>query len=110
MRKTSSTSNRAPQALEVTYAGDPDGGAFGHRHGTRSGLDAITLTEKNNTLYRESAGGARVMCVAVHPYVSGVPHRIKYFNQIFDYMKKHEGVVFMTGAEVLDWYLEATAG
>jgi allantoinase len=63
-----------------------------------------------DTLYRESAGGARVMCVAVHPYVSGVPHRIKYFNQIFEYMKKHEGVVFMTGAEILDWYLEATAG
>jgi allantoinase len=50
------------------------------------------------------------MCVAVHPYVSGVPYRIKYFNQVFDYMKKHEGVVFMTGAGVLDWYLEATAG
>jgi peptidoglycan/xylan/chitin deacetylase (PgdA/CDA1 family) len=63
-----------------------------------------------DTLYREGADGARVMCVAVHPYVSGVPHRIKYFRQIFDYMKEHEGVLFMTGGEVLDWYLEATAG
>lgn len=58
-----------------------------------------------DTLYEESADGARVMCVAVHPYVSGVPHRIKYFRQIFDYMREHEGVVFMTGGEILDWYL-----
>lgn len=59
-----------------------------------------------DTLYEESADGARVMCVAVHPYVSGAAHRIKYFRQIFDYMKQHEGVVFMTGGEILDWYLQ----
>lgn len=58
-----------------------------------------------DTLYEESSRGARVMCVAVHPYVSGVGHRIKYFRQIFDYMQQHEGVVFMTGEEILDWYL-----
>jgi len=60
-----------------------------------------------DTLYAESADGARVMCVAVHPYVSGVGHRIKYFSQIFDYMQQHDGVVFMTGEEILDWYLQA---
>jgi allantoinase len=58
-----------------------------------------------DTLYQESADGARVMCVAVHPYVSGASHRIKYFKQIFDYMQQHEGVAFMTGQEILDWYL-----
>lgn len=58
-----------------------------------------------DTLYAESAGGARVMCVAVHPYVSGASHRIRYFRQIFEYMKQHEGVAFMTGEEILDWYL-----
>ena len=63
-----------------------------------------------DTLYEEGVGGARVMWVAVHPYVSGVPHRIKYFNQIFEYMKEHQDVVFMTGSEILEWYLGATAG
>lgn len=58
-----------------------------------------------DTLYEESAQGARVMCVAVHPYVSGVGHRIKYFRQIFEFMQQHEGVVFMTGEEILDWYV-----
>jgi allantoinase len=60
-----------------------------------------------DTLYRESAKGTRVMCVAVHPYVTGASHRIKYFNQIFDHMQQHEGVTFMTGEEILDWYLHA---
>jgi len=61
-----------------------------------------------DTLYEESADGARVMCVAVHPYVTGAPHRIKYFDELFEYMKGHEGVIFMTGAEILDWYLDVS--
>lgn len=60
-----------------------------------------------DTLYKEGATGARVMCVSVHPYISGASHRIKYFGQVFDYMKQHEGVRFMTGGEILDWYLAA---
>tara|TARA_B100000029_G_C17566474_1_gene955222 strand:+ start:843 stop:1706 length:864 start_codon:yes stop_codon:yes gene_type:complete len=57
-----------------------------------------------DTLYRESIQGARIMCISTHPYISGVPHRIKYYEMIFDYVKKFEGVVFMTGSEILDWY------
>ncbi|MGH9376911.1 MAG: polysaccharide deacetylase family protein [Terriglobia bacterium] len=61
------------------------------------------------TLYREAERGARVMGIAVHPNITGAPHRIKYFEQIFDHIKKHEGVLFMTGSEILDWYKSATA-
>ncbi len=60
-----------------------------------------------DTLYREGAETARVMAIAVHPYVTGAPHRIKYFDQIFAHMKRHEGVLYMTGSEILDWYTEA---
>ncbi|MFQ5857241.1 MAG: polysaccharide deacetylase family protein [Anaerolineae bacterium] len=60
-----------------------------------------------DTLYREGADSARVMAISVHPYVTGVPHRIKYFDQIFEYIKQHEGVLFMTGGEILDWYKSA---
>ena len=57
-----------------------------------------------DTLYREGAENARVMAIAVHPYVTGAPHRIKYFDRIFQYMKRYEGVLFMTGSEIIDWY------
>jgi peptidoglycan/xylan/chitin deacetylase (PgdA/CDA1 family) len=58
-----------------------------------------------NTLYREGEENVRVMCVAVHPYIHGVPHRIPYFRKIFEELSSKPGVVFMTGAEILDWYL-----
>ena len=62
-----------------------------------------------DTLYREGAESARVMCISTHPYITGVPHRIKYYNMIFDYIKQFEGVIFMTGSELLDWYNGETA-
>ncbi|HEX9461770.1 MAG TPA: polysaccharide deacetylase family protein [Alphaproteobacteria bacterium] len=58
-------------------------------------------------LYQESAAITRVMCVSLHPYISGAPHRIKYVEQLFDYMQRHPGVMFWTGEQVLDWYKSA---
>ena len=40
----------------------------------------------------KSAKRAKVMAIAVHPYISGVPHRIKYFERVFQQLKKQEGV------------------
>ncbi len=57
-----------------------------------------------DTLYREGAESARVMAISTHPYITGVPHRIKYYDMIFDYIRQFEGVVWMTGSEILDWY------
>jgi allantoinase len=55
-------------------------------------------------LYAEGADRPRVMAIAIHPYISGQPHRIKYLEQVYDYINKHEGVVHMNGPEMLDWY------
>ena len=57
-----------------------------------------------DTLYEESEEGARIMCVSTHPYITGAAHRIRYYDQVFEYIKRHEGVIFMTGSEILDWY------
>jgi len=57
-----------------------------------------------DTLYRESAHGARVMAIAVHPYLTGAAHRIGYFDKIFEYIKQKPDVAFMRGGEILDWY------
>jgi peptidoglycan/xylan/chitin deacetylase (PgdA/CDA1 family) len=55
-------------------------------------------------LYEEGAASARIMAIAVHPYISGVPHRIKYFEAIYDYMKRKPGVLFWKGEDILNWY------
>ncbi len=57
-----------------------------------------------DTLYAEGTKTARIMAIAVHPYVSGASHRIKYFDMIFRYMKRRRGVVFWKGEEILDWF------
>jgi hypothetical protein len=33
-----------------------------------------------------------------------VPHRSKYYDMIFEYIRQFADVVFMTGSEILDWY------
>lgn len=44
------------------------------------------------------------MAIVVHPYISGVPHRIKYLDKTLAYLKKQRGVLFWTGEEILQWY------
>lgn len=55
-------------------------------------------------LYLEGATTPKVMAISIHPYLTGVPHRIKYLEQLYDYILGHEGVMMWTGAEILDWY------
>ena len=56
-------------------------------------------------LYAEGAESPRVMAISIHPYLTGVPHRIRYLEALYDYILGHDGVAMMTGAEILDWYL-----
>ena len=55
-------------------------------------------------LYAESASRAKIMSIAVHPYISGTPFRIKYLEQVLTTLKKKRGVVFWTGDEIMHWY------
>jgi peptidoglycan/xylan/chitin deacetylase (PgdA/CDA1 family) len=55
-------------------------------------------------LYLDGEKAPRVMAISIHPYLTGVPHRIKYLEMLYDYILGHTGVVMWTGAEILDWY------
>jgi allantoinase len=55
-------------------------------------------------LYLDGATSARVMAISIHPYLTGVPHRIRYLEALYDHILGHEGVVMWTGAQILDWY------
>ena len=59
-------------------------------------------------LYLDGAKTPRVMAISVHPYLTGVPHRIRYLEALYDYILGHDGVVTWTGAEILDWYRAQT--
>ena len=60
-------------------------------------------------LYLDGATTPRVMAISIHPYLTGVPHRIKYLEMLYDHIIGHEGVVMWTGSEILDWYRQQGA-
>ena len=56
-------------------------------------------------LYQEGKERAKIMAIAIHPYISGQPHRIKYLEAVYDHIARHAGVLHWQGREILDWYL-----
>ena len=59
-------------------------------------------------LYEDSASAVRVMAISVHPYISGVPHRIGYLEQLYRYVLGKPGVLHWTGEQILDWFRTQT--
>ena len=55
-------------------------------------------------LYLDGAKAPRIMAISIHPYLTGVPHRIKYLEALYDYILGHDGVMMWTGEQILDWY------
>jgi allantoinase len=54
-----------------------------------------------DTLYTE---GGRVMCLALHPYITGTPGRIAILDEALRYVTGHDGVWQTTGSEIIDWF------
>jgi peptidoglycan/xylan/chitin deacetylase (PgdA/CDA1 family) len=64
-------------------------------------------TDAFDRLYQEGEERPRIMAIAIHPYVSGQPFRIKYHEAVYDYMAKFPGVLHWNGEQILDWYQKA---
>jgi allantoinase len=60
-------------------------------------------------LYAEGKDRPKILSLAIHPYISGQPFRIKYLEAIYDYVNKFEGVLHWNGEQILDWYTGQTA-
>jgi peptidoglycan/xylan/chitin deacetylase (PgdA/CDA1 family) len=58
-------------------------------------------------IYDDAESSARVMALVAHPYIMGAPHRAKYFRRVLETMRRREGVLFWTGAQIADWYRAA---
>lgn len=55
-------------------------------------------------LYAESEDSGMVMCIPLHPYLVGQPHRIEPFAEAIAYIAGHEGVWQTTGREIAEAY------
>ena len=58
----------------------------------------------------KARSAAKIMAIAIHPYISGQPHRIKYLEAVYEHIARHAGVLHWNGIEILDWYLQARVG
>ncbi len=56
-------------------------------------------------LYKEGAESGRVMCIALHPYAIGQPHRIKHLEDILSYIMSHDKVWQTTADEIAEYYI-----
>jgi allantoinase len=55
-------------------------------------------------LRQESVRRPKVMGIAIHPYVSGQPFRMKYLEAVYDHIGRASGVLHWNGEQILDWY------
>lgn len=60
-------------------------------------------------IYKDSASSARVMSLVVHPYVTGAPHRLRYFKEALQHMRARSDVLFWTGERIYEWYVRVAA-
>jgi len=66
------------------------------------------FVESFDRLYEESAERAKFISIAIHPYISGQPFRIKALEAIYDYVSKFDGVLHWNGEQILDWYVKTS--
>lgn len=83
-----------PYSLELN-----DKPAYEKRNLTAEEFDRM-IRRQFDVLWREGEESGRVMAIALHPYITGVPHRIGALDSALDYICRHEGVWLATGAEI----------
>ena len=62
------------------------------------------ICETFDVLYEEGERNGRVMAIALHPFLIGVPHRIRTLDRALQYIGAHGKVWFATGSEIIDAY------
>jgi allantoinase len=65
---------------------------------------ARMIREQFDCLYQEGETSARVMAICLHPWISGVPHRMPYLREALSYIDGHAKIWWATGSEIIDAY------
>lgn len=59
-----------------------------------------------DTLYEEGAESGTVMCLPIHPYLVGQPHRIAALEDVLRHVTGHDKVWLATGREIARHYID----
>ena len=97
------------QIVSIPYSFESnDVPAFLYRRESTPEFEQVVRSQFD-TLYKESAGAARVMALAIHPWQMGLPHRAPHLDSMLGYICSHPGVWKATGSEIVDAYLASPA-
>jgi peptidoglycan/xylan/chitin deacetylase (PgdA/CDA1 family) len=56
------------------------------------------------TYSQELAERPRIITLALHPHVVGIPMRFPVFTRILDMLMARDDTIFMTGSQIVDWF------
>ena len=65
---------------------------------------AAMIKASFDQLYREGADNGMVLCVPLHPFVVGQPHRIDALHDVLRHVTSHDQVWLATAREIADYY------
>jgi peptidoglycan/xylan/chitin deacetylase (PgdA/CDA1 family) len=65
-----------------------------------------TIKAQFDQLYAEGADNPQVMCLPLHPWLIGLPHRLREFDEALKYITRHDKVWMATGREIAQWYYD----
>ena len=60
-------------------------------------MDIFNEEKKNNT---------KILTLALHPHIIGVPQNFFYFKKIIEELNKRNDIIFMTSSQIGDWYVK----
>ncbi|MCW8084979.1 polysaccharide deacetylase family protein [Sabulicella glaciei] len=74
------------------------------QHHRAEELQERSLAQLDRLLEEAEEEGCKVMGLAAHPYISGVPHRIGVLERTLEKIAARPGVVFAQGRAILEWW------
>lgn len=91
--------------IAAPYSLDLNDGPLWAGWGMHSNVQYDRVQWTLETFARELEQNCRVMVLPLHPHLVGVPHRMKWFEDILADLTTRVDTVFMTGGQIADWYV-----
>ena len=62
------------------------------------------VVDQFETMYEDGEHSARILSIAIHPFLIGHPYRARHLERALAHIRSHDAVWITTGSEIIDWY------
>ena len=92
--------------ISVPYSLEMNDFVVFKRYGSTPRAYTEVIKRQFDQLYAEGETNPQVMCIPLHPFLIGQPHRISPFAEALEYITSHDQVWVTTAGEIAEWYYE----